>query len=689
MRPIRVIVALTLLLAGAPSGWAASPCPISLQEGTAIAVDGVLGSEWDDAALIASAGPAASPCLPLLLDGDGTFRPVTIRSKRYLSAGNPMLGIFFEVGDTSTQQDGGAALLNGESVILQLDPDTGTPTATKYRIRIGHKWASADGDPGLVVQTEASPRFFASSSATTICASQGAAFGWTPNPGAGLAAVVRKDQLTAGYTVELAVPLSLIGNPGGDIGVAIGIVNDFGACMQPGGVCDGHGIGFPADLPMTNTDNPVSGCGVSWRRPDEWATGFVDRAPADVFISRQPRSWTSEDVNALACGTVDNAYYPANPCRLSVRTRVRSTSPGEQTRNLLILRGDHGAGVVEWRFVDLIEGLSVPAGSSTTRDSAEVSYRSGSGAHPCVRSLLLPPSIDPDFDLTAMRGIAGAADLARLVDVYGLRLQHYAQQNISRRSESAGCPHAGCGIGAHWLERSRRIADGAGRVLTDALGRAAQAADTHLAAGTAARHDGPPRLFQVPPPRGDRSPAKISPILTGLGTAMALPEAAAAFGKDHLAVETVALGYREPPTDVGPLPSPRINFIEVVGGAVDLVPMRALAAGAAIPIRLSVGNPVAVPRWIGLSIRVRDPADTGAVIALADGLDALAEGPLKPMAQLPIELLAGARGAVEAALDEAGAGQPPPPPEGTVRHWGFLIILLFLALLVFFGRSRP
>lgn len=682
-----IVAAFCVMALHSAPGLAASPCPISLQSGTDIgAVDGARGSEWDDAGVLQTNAPGASPCLGALLDGDGTFRPLSVRSKTYLDSDERRwLALFVEVQDQSETQADGSTLANGERFVLQLDPDIGGGTKLSqgagalqrdWKFDVRHFWESEAGDPDLVVSTL---RLFDSSANSGFCAMppiphwNEIVSGLTPETTP--LAAVRKD-LPGGYSVEIAVPFELIGNPGGDLGVAFGVVNDFGDCAG-GGVCDGHGASFPTDLPMTNADNPVIGCGLSWIAPDDWATGYRRLAPGDVTISRSPRFWNSEDVDGLACGVVDNAYYPANPCALSVRANIRNSGGSAQTRNLLVVRGDHGAGVVNWRFVDLIEGVSVPGTGETSSDSAQDSDVAGLGGHPCVRAYILPPGLQSDFDLADMQGISTSADLDRLRDVYGLRDAHFAQQNITRRPSGESCPHAGCAIG-FWGPAG----DGPSfAALFEALNPVPRARAQE------AEPDRPDRertgLFQVAPPRGDGPGQATGGLLEGLGADVGLGAADLdQFGKDHAAVEVVALGYREPAWIEEPLPTPRVNFLEPVGGAIDLIPLETLMAGEAVPITLNIGNPADVPRRIGLSVRLRDPEGAGLAVALSDeSVASIVQGPFAPLEVRPITAVVGTPDAI------ADVGEPAWWPL-IEQYWLLLLLLVIIVLLLLVRMTR-
>jgi hypothetical protein len=679
--PVTVLALLCAICA--QPGQAASPCPISLQQGGDIgAVDGRRGAEWDDAAILASSSPLNAGCLGTLLDEDGSFRPVVIRSKSYVDgSGAAWLAMFLEIEDVSETQSDGTTLANGEVLVLQLDPshDEGGelsqgPTALSrdWKIELRHFWQTASGasDPDEVATAM---RLFDSSGDSPFCVIAPATSlpHWNEitsglTPATTPKAAVRKD-LPQGYTVEIAVPMALIGNPSGDVGVALAVVNDHGSCAGGSGVCDGHGLAFPTDLPVTNADNPVLGCGYGWIAPQTWATGYFDRAPGDVTMSHTPRFWTSEDVNALACGVPDNNYYPAGPCRMSVRANIRNSSASSQIRNLLILRGQHGAGVVNWTYVDLIEGVTVTAGGQIASESDETSDLTGLSGHPCVRAYVLPPTLDPGFDLTRMQSISSAADLDDLVATYGLRAEHSAQQNISRRPAAETCPDAACEIEAWWHGFGRPMPHGGLSLIPTAHAQEAPRPDTPRAA-----------VFTLPP--GDRAPTgdPVARVLDGLGTDVGLAaEQLAEIAKQDAVVEIIALGYRDPDNVEPPLPDPRFNFLEIAGGAVERIPLARINEGEAITLTLGVGNPADAVRHLGLSIRTHDPTGSGLTLALDD--PALTATPFDPYETRLLVLVAGR----EDVIRGGGTGAV-----GVPWPWLGLALLILLLALYLWRRGR-
>jgi hypothetical protein len=357
-----------------------------------------------------------------------------------------------------------------------------------------------------------------------------------------------------------------------------------------------------------------------------------------------PVHWQSEDVDGLACGAVNNNYYPANPCRLAVRARLRSSSATDQVRNVLYLQGDHGAGPVSWKVVDLREGITIPAGGSPIFDSDDTGDVLGLTGHPCVRTYILPPAFRPDFPRSSILSIASVADLNAMVVAYGIQDQHWAQQNISRQAEEETCPNADCRVVKRYGPAiDHYAAFDVPAALFDALAGAPALAQ-HAEAPAAAK-----------PPAG-------APIL--------LPaEKLRQYGRDHVIVQVTARGYRSATVKQ----TPRYNFIEQVGGITQLIPAERLAKGG-VPLQFQVGNPAEVPRHLGLQVAVQVPPGTPPVQVALD---------TRPRVYAPFETRLQ-QGKVRRATGDESAGDGKPQPPG--NRLLLVIFLLCIAAVVLLVR---
>ena len=619
--PSSLLLIAVATVTAAPAAFAAV-CPIGFTAGTAIAdtaIDGTVGAEWNDAQILQS----SDPCLASLPDWNGTStsmdghaapslsKTVRVRSKRDATH----LYVAFEVGDQTRNLDGGPLPL-GELVTLQIDPngsrggqlENGASALAKdYRLDVLHSWG-----PSLDATT-----FYDSTTAPgmSTCGVQD----WhVRSPPSGL--VVGYSTAAGGYAVEVKIPTGALGlgtidDDTGDLGFAFAVVNDLGHCVSV--ECDATGIAFPDVLPLTNVVSPLvsdpldpTGCG-DWLVPANWATGYLHQFPGDVWISRQPASWLSEDVDGLACGVVDNSYYPANPCKLAIRGCLRNSTAVDQLRNVLYLEGEHGIGPVTWKVVELKEAVTVAPGGPHCTDSAETTDVAGLTGHPCVRVYILPATFDPDFDRTDILAISSDTDLMAMVAAYDLGTQHIAQQNITRRAEASVCPDGDCRIAGR-LDRERT--------------------------GIAVASLGPPeRLFepaafgaadQELPDGGRRDPAPADgamdrgrrPAPTGDDVDL-VDEEVARYAGDHVIVQITGYGFSASES----ARSPRYHFIEEIGGVVELIPVtrfmddreepgdggdrfpEAAPARRAVTFAFQVSNPGTRARTIYLHLDVHAP----------------------------------------------------------------------------------
>src|SRR5438067_3197907 len=222
------------------SADAVAQCQIGFRPGSPIAnasIDGSQGTKWDDASILRS----GDPCMNSLPDWDqltvvnGHAVPMLNRMVRVLSKRdttmNPSLYMAFDVADLTRDRRNDplpgisvGPLGPGERIILQFDPDNahmGT-LSNDFRIDVSHIWGNTMGDINFVTKA-----FSDSSGAPgTACMTQ--SFAVQPFPD-GPGGIQIKAQVTmTGYFIEFKIPLSVIGNPTNDIGVAFAVINDLG-----------------------------------------------------------------------------------------------------------------------------------------------------------------------------------------------------------------------------------------------------------------------------------------------------------------------------------------------------------------------------------------------------------------------------------------------------------------------------
>jgi hypothetical protein len=579
-----IVVLCCALTAICGNALASSPCGLGLRNGSAITLDGRrMGAEWTDASQIDS----DSPCFNDLLDADGLEKKVVVYAKKFTRNGQTYFGFFFEVLDGSS-----SGLLNGERIVLQFDPNKNsgaqlelgaTAFAKDWQIVITHLWQSSSGDPGLVSGVDV--KVFDGSLPSGVCPLPR----WndvtgtiTPLPGA----VVRKDTLPGGYTVEIEAPLAMLGDPPGDVGLAFAVINDFGTCNS--GVCDGYGASFPSTLPVTNADNPVIGCRDSWVVPDNFGVGYVDSPPGDVTILRTPEWWNSQDIDVFRCsvsGAVGYEYFPTTPCKLQIQATLHAVG-GTQTRNIVFLWADHGSSPNTWRFIDLREGVTV-SGSGTVDSAVWDAVPPNLQNHPCLRVYILPPDFRAAFDRTRIQTISNPADVTLMESTYNLGANHWAQKNINRRTDVTVCPSADQSCHIITMNDRRRERDftvaSVSPILTNNLFDPADAQSRTATTG-ASRGERPPVIRQT----GNQT------LLSDKEKKIFLPE--------NVVVQVRAYGYSL--ASGGP---PRYNFIENLGGVLQIIPEALLRRNQEIQFVMNVTNPGAVERTIFLRVDTQVP----------------------------------------------------------------------------------
>ncbi|HSN76453.1 MAG TPA: hypothetical protein VL334_15360, partial [Anaerolineae bacterium] len=204
--------------------------------------------------------------------------------------------------------------------------------------------------------------------------------------------------------------------------------------------------------------------------------------------------------------------------------------------------------------------------------------------HPCVRVYILPPNYLAAFDRTAILNITTPAQLAQMEAVYGFttNLQRYAQKNISRHTTETTCPFLDCGIGRAGPEVAS------------------------LGGATALQLVSLPAIQAVSLSATETTTRTLDVFLT--------PEELAAFGEDNVVVQLRALGY----ATYSGNETPRYNFVEDLGGVIQLIPLDMLVDGQEVAFQTNVSNPLlmgvnGVERTIGLRIDTLAPPHVGRV----------------------------------------------------------------------------
>ncbi len=610
-------------------------CAISLQTGSVVTIDGQRGTgEWDDARLLSSSG-IDSGCLHRLLDVGSLSQDITVFSKRYTRSGQAYAGFLFEVQDSSRDCPGincpaFGLLKNGEKVVLQFNPNnsvlptlehSGSSPASgtvnnDYKIIVTHKWEPTGVDPNRV-QNVGIEVFNASDTGSLCIEPASPSNRWssiTPSSSQMPAAAVRKD-LSGGYRLEVEVPFALLGNPLSDVGIAFAVINDWGLNCTTS-YCDGSGTGFPSSLLVSNIDNPVNGCQVSWIIPTAWGQGYFIQPPGDVFFSHMPEYWFSEDVTAHRCADpiANYDYYPSQPCKVRVKARLRSSSGSPQTRNVVFAWARNGVGQPEWKVFDIQEGVTVPVTSTELRSSIDWTVPRNLSDHPCVRVFILPPSYIPSFDKGRILTLGTDAELQGMITAYGLDGNDHAQRNITRITGTT-CSDATCL--ASLLNNY---------LMVDWLSTPVAYADQSL-------------LNYV---KGQDQRAIAL-----------LPEERNRFQDGNVIVQVNEYGYTVSRGES------RYNFIQPMGATIKLFPVEMVrevlkAKSPGLPFQLVVGNPGKEDRVVTLSTQVAaSPPLTPT--ELPDFKVALAKGPMTIRGGEQVDVK-GAVGHKDSIPDSAGGG---------------------------------
>lgn len=568
------LAALALLLTTPSRAHAAvAQCRMGFLPGSTIAngqIDGVLANDWLDASVLQS----GDPCFGFLRDWDGATptpptapanpalqKRVKVFSKR--DSGNIYLA--FEVRD-QTQDAAGALLANGDRVVIQIDPDpasgSGTALANDFRIEVSHRWNVSN----------VASNFFTSSSSATCSAGRwlqaaqmpaGLTIGWNQ-------ANAPNGDPNSTYWIELKIPLSVIGNPAGDIGIAIAVINDLGhqSVVMGTSVNDATGLAYPSSLPMNNAqnvlENPQAPTNCDWNKPGQWATGQQQPVTTgDVTISSLPEWWRSSALVAATCQGVTYEYYPGTPCRLKLTATVNSTAAGLR-RNLLFMWADHGSSPSTWRAIELVRNVVLPQGPATVSTDEWKSVPKGLANHPCVRVYILPEALLPAWDEAALLAISDQLTLTQMEAAYGFGGPwdpYWTQKNISKNPQVQTCPDASCRVGQSGASHLARLDYSASTVL-------------------ALKHP------------GVAQDAAGEPQVLGADELKEL-------GATNAIVRVQAFGFSEPqkPTDEW-----NYNFIEDLGGVIHLVAADDINAAKKLPFELQVTNPGDAERGLARSI---------------------------------------------------------------------------------------
>lgn len=471
-------------------------CGLAFLNGTTPTIDGSLtttAGEWSDASVVRS----VDPCLELLPDalpGAGgvddvtTDPPGTHEVVFHTKRDNTHLYIGIDVDDAT----GGGAIVLGERIIVHMDPDNSRdphPSAADFRLDFTYMRGSAGDD---IIEWSSGT---GAGWGNTVPLPAGVQIGRQNRPaGPGIA---------PGYRVEIKIPFAAIGytlpadpNLITDMGMAIGVINDL-ALSAGSGAWYVAGVAFPetAALHLNNANDVMDSTAVhaDWNNPSNWGEAFLTGAGQQIYISRSPKSWLSEDIKAGFCNAADfedtgerstdnpkwYKYKSANPCPLRLWGKVRRQGAlvGLEERKVLFLWAEHGANPQKWYYVDLVD-IDLPAGSDfeITRRIDWNSVPAGKENHPCLRAFILPKDLNhATVDQGFLQNIGteagnNASKISQIRSAYGLATDHEAQMNIHMLADFS-CPECASGRNdskKRWLASFRFVGESHAQATTTA-----------------------------------------------------------------------------------------------------------------------------------------------------------------------------------------------------------------------------
>ena len=267
-----------------------------------------------------------------------------------------------------------------------------------------------------------------------------------------------------GYAVEIQIPFTAINYQAGDeqfpnIGVAFMVFDDDGFTypIQGAETEAFTGVGFPDDsvnLSLNDANVPAQFvdptsdvtdfAGTNWNTPSFWGIGVLNKPPDNIFISRQPLYWYSDDIKALFCRVTAAADPPTptdfmnaparntpgwyrydntliTPCPLYLLVQIRRTggltdpdNPGSGVvkKRVLSLWAENGANPIKWTTINLTGPIDLQPGTGLPNNEflavtdfnwTNVPANQING-HPCIRAFILPENLNlPNTNPTLKR----------------------------------------------------------------------------------------------------------------------------------------------------------------------------------------------------------------------------------------------------------------------------------------------
>ena len=472
------------------------------------------------------------------------------------------------------------------------------------------------------------------------------------------------------YNVDVTIPLSEVGNPAGDFGLAIALINDLGH-SHPTNQNEASGTAFPVGMGLTPESDPGLTCGTltspggetatgNWINPSTWGVGFTALSTTpNVTFDQGPAGWVSRAIRLGRCSVTDFNAIPEvttanwasvqtavggnwykfdgqNPCKMTIWMNATVSPPGSVQKRFVAVWGRPGISPQGWFFAGITNPVTVSSPTTAVSFVWNKPPAASFSDHPCLRIYVLP--------LPPYTGAQDTALAALIADTSGTNtaLSNFetafnvsggnglaAQMNFANFNNATSCSESVC-------------------MPTASLKRPGE--------GLLARWS--PFAILHAQDRGDERDSLIRIVAHGFGVA-------------------------------DPASNKPYMFIEDIGGLGWSVSNQMLAQAGSIPLKLQVSNPAITERMFanGAPVDVRSPNRrifVKAVVSVVPGtreprldlsaLNRFAETPLTPGQTFDSQIVISAVGGL--------------PPWWMKWWWLILLVLLIIAIILYLAR-RP
>jgi len=249
------------------------------------------------------------------------------------------------------------------------------------------------------------------------------------------------------YVVDVTIPMTDIGSPTADIGIAIAVIDDLGhGHLDMGGasVWDVTGTSLPSSMPLVPGSDPglvdaAQGSGL-WVNPSAWATGYFNVLAGEVDLSHNPAYWWSDSIRLSRCDVSQFSdvqepvtpgmsqltltgwyiYNPVHPCQMKVWVRASNASGGVLQNRLFVVFGRPGIAPQDWFPIE----VTAPIAFSSPQEIVSILWKAVPAVsftdHPCLRVYVLPAVLTAPWQEAQINTIATQAQLSAMEMHYGL-----------------------------------------------------------------------------------------------------------------------------------------------------------------------------------------------------------------------------------------------------------------------------